>query len=117
MRLSSHFSPCIKAIAESSKLVSFLVNEDVKVQYALEFDAAGTALRRIAAKVDHLSFGYRNPKSVRHSFQNDDFDAGFLCWASRYLKTSVDSIFKTRKSIVKLIDDEKDKAYIANILA
>ena len=29
----------------------------------------------------------------------------FLCWASRYLKTSADSIFETGQSIVKLVDD------------
>lgn len=30
-----------KAIPESSKLVSFLINEDVNVQYSLEFNTAG----------------------------------------------------------------------------
>ena len=35
-----------------------------------------------------------------------DFDKNFLCWASRYLNTSVDSIFESDQSLVSLIDEK-----------
>lgn len=38
--------------------------------------------------------------------KREDFDVDFLCWASRYLETSADSIFETGQSIVELIDNE-----------
>lgn len=152
-----------KTIPDSSRLISFLISEDVNGQYALEYNAAGTALRRIAAKVGYPSFGFRNPTSaasaairfdtqcnfilwlggrnfVTQSYEttlqkhrrgkpgsapfsefwcyrnqerqlgivlkHDDFDADFLCWASRFLKTSAESILRTGQSIVKLIENE-----------
>lgn len=51
---------------------------------------------------------YRDQQK-QSGIERDDFDADFLCWASRYLKTSADSIFKTGQSIVKLIDDEHSR--------
>ena len=51
----------IKAIPESSKLVSFPLSEDVNVQYALEFNTAGTALRRFATKIDHPIIRVQEP--------------------------------------------------------
>ncbi|KAL8861447.1 MAG: hypothetical protein Q9178_002321 [Gyalolechia marmorata] len=152
-----------KAIPKSSKITSFSIDEDVDVQFAFEFDAAGTTLRRIAAKIDHPSFGLRNPTSglsasIRIDTQCDfilwlsgrdfyaksceflmqkhhrgkpgaapfstlymyrnqqkqsgkvlmrcDFDESFLCWAGRYLKTSVNTIFGSGQSLVDLIDEE-----------
>ena len=152
-----------KAIPKSSKIISFSINEDVDVQFAFEFDAAGTTLRRIAAKIDHPSFGFRNPTSglsaaIRLDTQCDfilwlsgrdfyaktcellmqkhhhgkpgaapfsafymyrnqqkqsgellmrsNFDENFLCWAGKYLKTSIDSIFESGQSLVDLIDEE-----------
>ena len=152
-----------KAIPKSSKIVTFSTCEDVNVQFALEFNIAGTTLRRIAAKIDHPSFGYRNPTSghlaaIRFDVQCDfilwlsgkdftakshettiqkhrrgkpgsapfpalymyrdqekrsgivlkrsDFDWDFLCWASRYLETSVDSILESSQSLVHVIDNE-----------
>ncbi len=38
--------------------------------------------------------------------KRSDFDWDFLCWASRYLKTSVDSILESDQSLVHVIDDE-----------
>ena len=35
-----------------------------------------------------------------------DFDENFLCWACRYLKTTVDSVFESGQSLVNLIDEE-----------
>ena len=152
-----------KAIPKSSKIISFSIGEDVDVQFAFEFDAAGTTLRRIAAKIDHPSFGFNNPtsglsaairldtqcdfilwlsgrnfhaKSYESLMQNHrrgkpgaapfstfykyrkqqkesgkvlmrcDFDENFLCWAGRYLKTSVNTIFESGQSLVDLIDEE-----------
>lgn len=41
--------------------------------------------------------------------KRDDFDADFLCWASRYLKTFADFILDAGQSLVKLIDDEHSR--------
>lgn len=41
--------------------------------------------------------------------RRDDFDTDFLCWASRYLKTSADFILNACQSLVKLIDDEHSR--------
>ncbi len=152
-----------EAIPKTSKIVTFSTCEDVIVQCALDFNIAGTTLRRIAAKIDHPSFGYRNPTSghlaaVRFDVQCDlilwlsgryftakshettiqkhrrgkpgsapfpalymyrdqqmrsgiilkrsDFDPDFLCWTSRYLKTTVDLILGSGQSLVHVIDNE-----------
>lgn len=71
-----------KAIPESSKLVSFPICEDVNVQYALVFNTAGTALWRIAAKIDHPSFGYRNPTSAASTAIRLDAQCNFILWLS-----------------------------------
>ena len=71
-----------KAIPESSKLVSFQICEDVNVQYALEFDPAGTSLRRIAAKIDQPSFGYRNLTFAASTAIRLDAQCNFILWLS-----------------------------------
>ena len=38
--------------------------------------------------------------------QRLDFDWDLLCWASRYLETSVDSILESSQSLVHVIDNE-----------
>ncbi len=148
-----------KAIPPSSKIISFSISEDVDVQFVFEFDTRGTTLRRIAAKIDHPSFGFRNPTSglsaaIRLDTQCDfilwlsgrdfqpksreslmqkqhrgkpgaapftaffmyrkqqkqsekilmrhEFDENFLCWAGRYLKTSLNPIFESGQSLVDL---------------
>ncbi len=38
--------------------------------------------------------------------KRSDFDRDFLCWASRYLETSFDSIVESGQPLVHVIDDE-----------
>ena len=64
-----------KAIPKSSKIVSFSKCEDVNVQFALEFNTAGTTLRRIAAKIDHPTSGHS--AAIRLDAQCD-----FILWLS-----------------------------------
>ena len=78
MRLESY----TKAIPKSSKIIPFSIGEDVDVQFAFEFDAAGTTLRRIAAKVNHPLFGFRNPKSGLSAAIRLDTQCDFILWLS-----------------------------------
>ena len=52
------------------------------MQFASEFNTAGTTLRRIAAKIDHPSFGYRNPTSGHSAAIRLDAQRDSILWLS-----------------------------------
>ncbi|KAL8913469.1 MAG: hypothetical protein Q9171_001763 [Xanthocarpia ochracea] len=58
------------------------IGEEVDVQFAFEFDAAGITPRRIAAKIDHPSFGFRNSTSGLSAAIRLDAQFDFIIWLS-----------------------------------
>ena len=91
-----------RTISKLSKIISFSISEDVDVQFALKFNIERTRVRRIAAKIDHPSFGFRNPTSGLSAAIRLDAQCDFILWLSgRELLRQILSCYSSRNIIVR----------------